>query len=59
MYFFSAEWRGGGSDVNGDNSQYSKGWCMDTLCEECDAPSYIEIFGVTHFAIPDPIEIEE
>lgn len=32
---------------------------MDTLCEDHGYPSYIEIFGVTHFCIPDPIEIEE
>lgn len=56
--FFTAEWRGGSSDCEGI-TQYNSGWCMDTLCEEFDAPPYIEIFGVTHFAIIDPIEIEE
>lgn len=56
--FYCAEWRGGCSDVPDDNSQYTHGWMMDTLCEEYDSPSYIELYGITHFCIPDAIEIE-
>lgn len=54
--FYSAEWRNGNNDEAAD---YSRGWMMDTLAEEYGSPSAIEIFGVTHFCIPDPVEIEE
>ncbi len=54
--FYSAEWRNGSEDSSAD---YSCGWMMDTLGEDLGAPEYIELFGVTHFCIPDPIPIEE
>lgn len=58
--FYSAEWRGGSDDTDSD---YSCGWMMDTLCdsltEEVNCSWYVEIFGVTHFLIPSPVEVEE
>lgn len=53
--FYSAEWRGGSDDMHANNSC---GWMMDTLSEDHGCPSYIEIFGVTHFCIPEPVEVE-
>lgn len=50
--FYCAEWRGGSNDEDADSSC---GWMMNTLSEGHGGPSYIEIFGVTHFCIPDPI----
>lgn len=54
--FYSAEWRGGCEDTHADNSC---GWMMDTLSENSSAPSYVEIFGVTHFCIPAPVPLED
>lgn len=34
-------------------------WIHDYHCDECDDSKYEEICGVTHFAIIEPIEIEE
>ncbi len=54
--FYSGEWRGGCEDKHSDRSH---GWMIDTLCEESNCNQYKEIFGVTHFCIPEPIEIEQ
>lgn len=54
--FYSAEWRDGSEDLHADNSC---GWMMESLSEDHGCPDYIEIFGVTHFCIPEPVEIEE
>lgn len=53
---YSAEWRGGSDDGGAD---YSCGWMMSTLAEDLGAPEYVEIFGVTNFCIPDPVEIDD
>ena len=53
--FYSAEYRNGNED---SNANYSHGWMMATLCEEFGAPVHIELFGITHFCIPEPVEIE-
>ncbi len=52
--FYCAEWRGGSDDRHCDASH---GWMIDTLCEESECEQYKEIFGVTHFSIPDAVEI--
>jgi len=39
-----------------DESNFSK-WVVDNVCDEHG--TYFEtIYGVTHFCIPDPVEIE-
>lgn len=54
---YVGEWRNGCED--GEHADYSCGWMMLTLCEEFEAPSDIELFGVTHFCIPAAVEIED
>ena len=56
--FYTAEWRNGDSDDPTNEDQYSSGWMMDTMCEEYSAPESIDIYGVTHFCIPEPVEKE-
>lgn len=34
-------------------------WIHDYYCEDCKQSKYEKIFGVTHFALIDPVEIEE
>lgn len=53
---YVAEWRDSREDSCAD---YSRGWMMDTLSEEYGGPCSIEIFCVSHFCIPDPVEIYE
>ena len=34
-------------------------WIHDYHCEKCENSAYEKIFGITHFAIIEPVEIEE
>ncbi len=34
-------------------------WIHDYHCDECENSSHEKIFGVTHFALIEPVEIEE
>lgn len=34
-------------------------WLHDYHCDECDNSKHEEIYGVTHFCIIEPVEIEE
>jgi len=34
-------------------------WIKDYDCGKCQESAYEKIYGVSHFCIPDPVEIEE
>jgi hypothetical protein len=34
-------------------------WIHDYYCEDCQESSYEKIYGVTHFCVPDPVEIDD
>lgn len=51
---YTAEWSNGCEDSGAD---YSCGWMMLTLCEEYGAPSLVQLYGITHFCIPEPVPL--
>ena len=55
-YIYCAEWKNGDSGYDDDLS----GWMIRTLCEGIaeGVPAFVEIGNVTHFLIPEPVEIE-
>ena len=55
MVYEIAIFLGCNSDVDID---YSKNWYSHEYSKKCETDSRLHIDGVTHFCIPDPIEIE-